>query len=255
MVLLFLDIAPAFVDVNMHPAKTEVRFRDDLAVYDLVRGALQRRSRPAWLHSERVAEPEPTYEQSTTAQFSLLGQIEKTFLLMTAEEHLYILDQHAAEERVLYELLQRGAVQRRDLIAPQVVALSAGELAFIEVKRDEISHCGFTVGPFGPQVIALRTVPDFIHPKEAGILFSRWLVRVRLHGDDFFQALSCVAAVKAGHELGREEQARLLERWRQTENPHACAHNRPVYFRLALDEVRRKIGRTGLGGEFADSSC
>jgi len=57
----------------------------------------------------------------------------------------------------------------------------------------------------------------------------------------------------AGQELTREEQSRLLERWRQTANPHACAHNRPVYFRLALDEVRRKIGRTGLSCEFTVS--
>jgi DNA mismatch repair protein MutL len=131
------------------------------------------------------------------------------------------------------------------------VTLSADEQGFVEAKHDEISHCGFTVESFGPQVIALRTVPDFINPKEASILFSRWLVRVRQHGEDFHQALSCVAAVKAGQELGREEQGRLLERWRQTGNPHACAHNRPVYFRLALDEVRRKIGRTGLSCEFS----
>jgi DNA mismatch repair protein MutL len=250
MVLLFLDIAPAFVDVNMHPAKSEVRFRDDLSVYDLVRGALQRRTQPAWLHSERVAEPQTTYEQSPTAHFSLLGQIEKTFLLMMAEEHLYILDQHAAEERVLYELLQSGAVQSRHLIAPQVVTLSVDEQRFVETNQSEILRCGFTVESFGPQVIALRTVPDFINPKEASMLFSRWLVRVRQHGEDFHQALSCVAAVKAGQELGYDEQARLLARWWQTGNPHACAHNRPVYFRLALDEVRRKIGRTGLSCEF-----
>jgi DNA mismatch repair protein MutL len=250
IVLLFLDIAPAFVDVNMHPAKTEVRFRDDPSVYDLVRGALRRRSQPAWLQSERVAEPEATYDQTPTNHFALLGQIERTFLLMIAEGHLYILDQHAAEERVLYELLQGGAVQRRDLIAPQVVTLSPDEQGFVDAKQEEISHCGFTAESFGPQVIALRTVPDFISPKEASMLFSRWLVRVRQHGENFHQALSCVAAVKAGQELEREEQARLLERWRQTVNPHACAHNRPVYFRLALDEVRRKIGRTGLSCEF-----
>ena len=205
------------------------------------------------VHSEHVAEQEAAYDQQSDALFSLIGQIEKTFLLTMAEEHLYILDQHAAEERVLYEQLQSGVIQRRDLIAPQVVTLSVDEREFLEAKHEEISQCGFTVEPFGPQVIALRAVPDFIHPKDASILFSRWLVRIRQYGEDFHQALSCVAAVKAGQELRREEQARLLERWTQTTNPHACAHNRPVYFRLALDEVRRKIGRTGLSCEFVVS--
>lgn len=250
MVLLFLDIAPSSIDVNIHPAKTEVRFRDDLSVYELVRGALQRRSRPAWLHAERVAESEPAYGQQSSTPFSLVGQIEKTFLLLMGEGHLYILDQHAAEERVLYEQLQSGVIQRRELIAPQVVTLSVEERSFLEARHEELSRCGFTVDLFGPQVVALRAVPDCIHPKDAGILFSRWLVRIRQQGEDFHQALSCVAAVKAGRELTREEQSRLLERWAQVSNPHACAHNRPVYFRLALDEVRRKIGRTGLSCEF-----
>ena len=250
MALLFLDVPPSSVDVNMHPAKAEVRFRDDRAVYDLARGALQRRTRPAWLQTERVAEQEAAYGQQTNGRFSLIGQIEKTFLLLTAEGYLYILDQHAAEERVLYERLQSGTTQRRELVAPQVVTLSADENAFLVTNHEEISQCGFTVEPFGPQVIALRTVPDFISPKDASLFFSRWLVRVRQQGEDFHQTLSCVAAVKAGRELGREEQVQLLERWMQVANPHACAHNRPVYFRLALDEVRRKIGRTGLSCEF-----
>lgn len=252
MVLLFLEIPPAAVDVNIHPAKTEVRFRDDPAVYDLVRGALQRRTRPAWAQAEHVAERAAEYNQQTNNRFSLLGQIEKTFLLSMAEGHLYILDQHAAEERVLFEQLQSGTVKQRTLIAPHVVTLSIEEREFLEYQTTEISQCGFTVDLFGPQVITLRTVPDFIQPKDAGMIFSRWLARVRLQREDFHQALSCMGAVKAGQELTHEVQARLLERWSQTSNPHACAHNRPVYFRLALDDVRRKIGRTGLSCEFAD---
>ncbi len=254
MVLLFLEVPPAAIDVNIHPAKTEIRFRDDPAVYDLVRGALQRRTRPTWFQAEHVAEQETAYRQQTTHGFSLLGQIENTFLLMMAEGHLYILDQHAAEERVLFEQLQRGAVKQRVLIAPQVMTLSVEEREFIESKVTDISECGFVVESFGPQVMALRAIPDFIRPQDAGMIFSRWLTRVRQHGEDLYQALSCVGAVKAGQELAQEEQTRLLERWSQASNPHACAHNRPVYFRLALDEVRRKIGRTGLSCEFADSS-
>jgi len=73
---------------------------------------------------------------------------------------------------------------------------------------------------------------------------------VRGQKEDFRQALSCLAAVKAGQPLPREAQERLLAAWTQTANPHACAHNRPVYFRLSLDEVRRKVGRTGLSCEF-----
>ena len=250
MVFLFLELHPSQIDVNMHPAKTEVRFRDDVAIYDLVRGALRRRALPSWLQAGQVAEPQEAYSASATGGFTLVGQIENTFLLTLAEGHLYLLDQHATEERVLYEQLQKGQIHSRELIAPQVVTLSHEEQTFVEEHQPEISACGFTVEPFGSQVVALRAIPVFVDPRESGLLFSRLLTRVRGHKEDFRQALSCLAAVNAGQPLTREEQERLLASWTQTANPHACAHNRPVYFRLSLDEVRRKVGRTGLSCEF-----
>jgi DNA mismatch repair protein MutL len=250
MVFLFLELHPSQVDVNIHPAKTEVRFRDDQAIYSLVRGALLRRALPPWLQAAKVAEEEQSYGTNASGGFSLVGQIENTFLLALAEGHLYLLDQHAVDERVLYERLQQGKVKSRTLIAPQVVTLAAQERAFVEEHTPEITTCGFTVEPFGPQVIALRAVPECVDPKEAALLFARLLMRVQSQKEDFHQALSCLGAVKAGQPLPREAQERLLTVWTQATNPHACAHNRPVYFRLSLDEVRRKVGRTGLSCEF-----
>jgi DNA mismatch repair protein MutL len=250
MVFLFLELHPSQLDVNIHPAKAEVRFRDDNAIYDLVRGALQRRILPAWLQAEKVAESAGAYGAEAGERFALIGQVENTFLLTLSEGHLYLLDQHAAEERVLYERLQQGQVTSRALIAPQVVTLSGEERAFVEELQATLTACGFTVDPFGPQVVALRAIPDFVDPRESGLLFARLLTRVRGQKEDFHQALSCLAAVKAGQILTPELQERLLTSWAHTANPHACAHNRPVYFRLSLDEVRRKIGRTGLSCEF-----
>jgi DNA mismatch repair protein MutL len=250
MVFLFLELSPSQVDVNMHPAKTEVRFRNDVAVYDLVRGALLRRSRPAWLQTETVAEPETAYDTTPDGGFSLLGQVENTFLLTSAEGHIYFLDQHAAEERVLYERLQQQRVSGRQLIAPQVVTLSAGERALVDAHAEELTACGFVVDPFGPQVVALRAIPDFLDPHASSLIFARLLMRAREGKEDLYQALACLGAIKAGQALPKETQERLLAAWARSTNPHACAHNRPVYFRLSLDEVKRKVGRTGLSPEF-----
>lgn len=250
MVFLFLDLHPSQVDVNMHPAKAEVRFRDDMAVYGLARGALLRRSRPAWMQTEKVAEPDAVYGTETQSGFSPIGQVENTFLLTLAEGHLYLVDQHAAEERVLYERLQHRRVSSRALIAPQVVNLSVDERDFFEAHAEELEACGFVVDPFGPQVVALRALPDFVEPRASSLIFARLLARMRGGKEDVHQALACLGAIKAGQGLTPEAQERLLHAWTQTTNPHACAHNRPVYFRLSLDEVRRKVGRTGLSSDF-----
>jgi DNA mismatch repair protein MutL len=250
MVFLFLELHPSQVDVNIHPAKTEVRFRDESSIYDLVRGALRHRALPSWLQTAQVAESKERYAADDSNRFSLIGQVENTFLLTLADGHLYLIDQHAAEERVLYERLQQGKVGSRQLIAPQVVTLSPEEQAFVEEQRTELNACGFLIDAFGPHVVALRAVPEFVAPAESGLVFSRLLVRVRSQKENFHQALSCLGAIKAGRPLVREAQERLLSAWAQAANPHACAHNRPVYFRLSLDEVRRKVGRTCLSWEF-----
>ena len=252
MVCLFVELHPSQLNVNIHPAKTEVRFRDDQSVYDLVRGGLQRRSTPSWLSASQVAEAGVPYGEEQSTGFSLVGQVEATFLLTLSKGHLYLLDQHAAEERVLYERLQNGEVQSRSLISPQVVQLSAEEHAFFDDQAEAFATCGFSAELFGPHVLALRAIPEFLDPRTSGLTFSRLVTRVRTQKEDLHQALSCLGAIKAGQVLDREAQGRLLNAWTQTANPHACAHNRPVYFRLSLDEVRRKVGRTGLGCGFEE---
>ena len=152
MVCLFVELHPSQLNVNIHPAKAEVRFRDDPSVYDLVRGGLQRRSVPSWLSTPYVAEDGVPYGEDQNSGFSLVGQIEDTFLLTLSEGHLYLLDQHAAEERVLYERLQSGQVQSRSLISPQVVQLSAEEHAFFDDQAEAFAACGFSAELFGPHV-------------------------------------------------------------------------------------------------------
>jgi DNA mismatch repair protein MutL len=250
MVFLFVELHPSQVDVNMHPAKTEVRFRDDLAIYGLVRGALSRRLLPSWMRADQVAEPDAKYGSEDNNGFSLVGQVENTFLLALAEGYLHVLDQHAIDERVLYERLQQQKMISRQLVAPQVVNLSADEYAFCEAHTDDLAACGFQLDPFGSQVIALRAIPDVLEPRHVSVVFGRLLTRVRNGKEDFQQALACLGAIKAGRALEKDAQEKLLAAWTKTANPHACAHNRPVYFRLSLDEVRRKVGRTGLSDEF-----
>jgi DNA mismatch repair protein MutL len=256
MLLLFVEIAPEVVDINVHPAKREVRFRDEEGVYDLAFSALSRVLARGRAQGARVAEDEAVYTPSTAGTgetFQAIGQIEHTFLVASAQGHLYLIDQHAAHERVLYDQLldaiARSTPPRRQLMAPQVLVLASHELQLVEEHRQMIEACGFTLDQFGPGAIAIRTIPAAVPVSQAEVVCRRLVQRLRdtvteRRHETLPQMLACLTAMKAGTPLSLPAQQQLLRDWEKSPELHACAHNRPVYFRLSLDEVRRKIGRT-----------
>jgi DNA mismatch repair protein MutL len=256
MLWLFVEIAPEVVDINVHPAKREVRFRDEVGVYDLAFGALSRVFARGSARGAGVAEDEAVYAPSHAGgseTFQAIGQIEHTFLLASAHGHLYLIDQHAAHERVLYdqllEAIASSTPSQRPLIAPQVLLLAAHELQLVEEHRPLLEACGYTLEPFGPGAVAIRTIPTVVPVSQAEIVCRRLVQRLRntvteRRHETLPQMLSCLAALKAGTALSLTAQQQLLRDWSKSSQLHACAHNRPVYFRLSLDEVKRKIGRT-----------
>jgi DNA mismatch repair protein MutL len=203
-----------------------------------------------------VAEDEASYAPSTTGvgeTFQAIGQIEHTFLLASAQGHLYVVDQHAAHERVLYdqllEAMARDTPPRRPLMAPQVLVLASRELQLLEDHRQTLEACGFAFDQFGPGAIAVRAIPVVVPASQAEAICRRLVQRLRdsmaeRRSETPPQMLACLAAVKAGTMLSLAEQQQLLRDWGKSAQLDACAHNRPVYFRLSLNEVKRKIGRT-----------
>jgi DNA mismatch repair protein MutL len=254
--LLFVEIAPEVVDINVHPAKREVRFRDEEGVYDLAFSALSRVLARDKARGAGVAEDEAVYTASTVGTgetFHAIGQIDHTFLLASAQGHLYVIDQHAAHERVLYDQLldamARGTPPRRPLMAPQVLVLASHELQLLEDHRQMLESCGFAFEQFGPGAVAIRTIPEMVPARQAESVCRRLVQRVRdnvseRRSETLPQMLACLTAMKAGTPLSLPEQQQLLHDWGTSPQLHACAHNRPVYFRLSLDDVRRRIGRT-----------
>jgi DNA mismatch repair protein MutL len=256
MLLLFVEIAPEGVDINVHPAKREVRFRDEEGVYDLAFSAITRVLARDRARGDGVAEDEAIYTPSTVGvgeAFQAIGQIEHTFLLASAQGHLYVIDQHAAHERILYDQLldamARGTPPRRPLMAPQVLVLASRELQLLEDHRQMLEACGFAFDQFGPGAVAIRTIPEVVPASQAESVCRRLIQRVRdnvaeRRSETLPQMLACLAAMKAGTTLSLPEQQQLLRDWGKSPQLHACAHNRPVYFRIGLDDVRRQIGRT-----------
>jgi DNA mismatch repair protein MutL len=280
--LLKLTVAPQDVDVNVHPAKLEVRFRERLAVEraveEAVREALGRPAAAAslgapvptpWLRAAGVGQPLapqetflPLGEERTgdvpaggPALPSQVVQLFNTYLAFEAQDGLVIVDQHSAHERVLYEAtlaaLERGGAASQRLLLPIPIDLTDEERDHVEAFAEHLSRVGYEVEPFGGRSVILRAVPA-PHPRFDATACFRELVadlaRGRFGGwanrlERFAATFACRAAVKAGTPLAPPEIRALLVALFRTELPPHDVHGRATIVTLPLDEMERRFGR------------
>ena len=278
---LFLDVqvTPDQVDVNVHPAKLEVRFRERIAVERAVEEAvrhalgallasavLAQGPRGAW-----AAEQPLTADSSGSADLSLpvgpsasqpgtefgapLLQVFDTYIVYESPDGIVIVDQHSAHERIIYESamaeLVSGRAAAQQLLLPLTVELTDEELDAVEHHRAELGAVGFEVEPFGGRAVAVHAVPA-PHPRfDAGTCFREMiadLARGRFGGwanrlERFAATYACRAAVKAGQRLSEPEMRRLLLRLFETELPPHDVHGRATIVQLPRDELERRFGR------------
>jgi DNA mismatch repair protein MutL len=307
--VLFLDIPPEAVDVNVHPTKAEVRFREPQRIFPWVSRAL----REAWsqmrgelpsvldlpprpleleldqpLRSPAAAGHPHLWAQEAAGAFRALddafsadrpfvapaesgaaepafqtrtvrylGAFDATYLLAEVqgerEPELWIVDQHVAHERILYERLflrhHRPAVQ--PLLPPQVVRLGPEALARLDPYLAEFSQAGLELEPFGEDALVVRALPDFLMERDPRALLEAFLARLDTQGSldlDCFRRelnaeLSCKAAIKKHHFLPAELAQRLIEDLMACQVPHTCPHGRPVIKKLTRGELERSFGR------------
>ena len=282
---LFLDIGvtPADVDVNVHPAKLEVRFRERIAaeraVEEAVRDAIGAlvaaapvgdwRPMPAvpdagaaWRDSpgpldlgELLAPGDAAAPREESAFRVPLVQLFDTYILYEAPDGVVIVDQHSAHERVLFErvMAQLGradAVGQRMLL-PLTLELTDEELDAVEAHREELVRVGFDVDTFGGRTVVLHTVPA-PHPRfDAGACFREMvadLARGRFGGwanrlERFAATFACRAAVKAGETLSQPEMRELLLQLFATDLPPHDVHGRSTIVQLPREELERRFGR------------
>ncbi|MDX1999210.1 MAG: DNA mismatch repair endonuclease MutL [Thermoanaerobaculia bacterium] len=321
---LFLDVPPEDVDVNVHPQKSEVRFRnpgllDRVAValrrgLDLARGeepsplgvprylpppgslpgeglggwaparhwevaepapavydpgdgigrielppaSTERLATPAWAPLPERA-PIPLSGRSGEARpFRLLGQYKGTLLILEGPDGLYLIDQHVAHERILYERLRRSlrgtASASQRLLSPLLLDLSGAErLRLLELAGD-LEGVGFTVVELSGGSVGVSAVPAVLPIPEAEALLLA-LAGGRGEGtgeaadlgrqvlDALAASMSCKAAIKMHHPLAPTEMEALVAELFAAENPYACPHGRPIVLRMDDADLERRFGR------------
>ena len=350
--LMFLEMPPEEVDVNVHPSKTEVRFRQPTLVHDFVRDSIRytlMKARPAasflaalgasahmtpsmmaatsplpgepsestpashyrdsepleavtpevasftltppTLPPESVplpfaaatltaeaalspsangprgvhhdngstaayAAPEPEENLNALASLKPLGQLRESFILATNDEGLWIIDQHVAHERVLFEKLLRERevekVQRQQLLMPMLVDLQPQQMILFAAIAGELERNGFEVEPFGPRTIAIKAAPVGLEGRELERMLHEVLEQHQRETQSenleaarsrIAASIACHAAIKVNMPLDSARMSWLLSELGKTSHPTSCPHGRPIALRYSWKDIEKAFHR------------
>lgn len=220
-----------------------------------------------------VAEPSPHYEvtakqnvqlnfieeklleECSLPKHRLIGQLFKTYWLVEFDHKLFIMDQHAAHEKVMYEhLLQHyhtKSVFTQQVSPPIVITLHPREQAALQANMELFAEMGFCIEEFGGNEYAIRAVPTEIFGLTASDVFVELISSLTEEGTklqmDVFVAkiasMACNAAVKGGQTLSTAEADALIHELLSLENPYSCPHGRPTIIAMTEDDIERKFKR------------
>lgn len=232
---LRLDLGPAEVDVNVHPAKSSVRLRGGRSAYPLVVGAV--RSALSLEKESRSA----TEEEEADTGISAIGQFAGRVILAQRGEELLLLDQHGIHERVLYEKLSAEPCRSPTLLHdPLAVNLPPDLAPEVWSYETELRSLGFEFEPFGDATVRLHGAPE--DAAEPGTAF-RAALEALAGGEDLAKALACKGSTKFGEQLSKEKMQNLIKEWTACEFPEVCPHGRPIMKRIPLADLLREFGR------------
>jgi DNA mismatch repair protein MutL len=279
--VLDISLPPGEVDVNIHPAKSEVKFRNESAIFRAVQRAVRHslvaqmpvpgieevaapyraptsHGRQLWTPSASTARPAPPDEvappllMTSLPVLRVVGQVMSCYIVAEGPDGLYLIDQHAAHERVRFDKLRRQREQRQPdvqgLLEPSTFEVTPRQDEILKSCYGELADFGFSLEPFGDRTYLVRTVPALVAGDDwpamlremldalSGEVRSRWEEKI-------IASIACHGAVKSGQALTDDEMRGLVRQLEQAANPHTCPHGRPTVIRLSAAQLEREFGR------------
>lgn len=259
--LIHLQLAPDHIDWNRHPAKAEVYLHNLDDWKDRIKGAIAQALRinpesvPDSLYTSQVsqlikaAESDAGYhvsreippEPSPLSPLKALTQVHNRYILVEHPSGMWLIEQHIAHERVLFE-----EISDRWQHVPLDPAIVLHQLSVSQIEQ--LQRIGIEVDPFGEQLWAVRSAPELLAQRED---CADALIELSLGGDlqAAQVAVACRSAIRNGVPLSIDEMQSLIDRWQKTRNPRTCPHGRPIYLSLEESSLARFFKRQWVIGK------
>ncbi|MCS7222840.1 MAG: DNA mismatch repair endonuclease MutL [Anaerolineae bacterium] len=299
--VVFLELPPEAVDVNVHPAKAEVRFRNARSAFHAVERAVRQTlvtrasvpavgrlgpEMPSWAERRQIllqagqsasrqsslslSQPLDTDTKSATPiavvtskpspaialpMLRVVGQVSASYIIAEGPDGMYLIDQHAAHERILYEQLMaqraQGDVPSQRLLEPLPITLPPALAALAGQAREALASLGLEIEPFGANTFLVRTLPAILSRGDPREILENLIQsleeernRVTQAEEEALVRLICKrAAIKAGQPLSMAEMQELVRQLETCQTPHTCPHGRPTMIHISAEQLAREFGR------------